>query len=225
MKLRLKEIRQVSEQVYTYVFGASRRFAFLPGQYMEWTLAGVPFDSRGNRRTFTIASSPTEDEILVGVKFYEPSSTYKKTMRAMKPGDDVYVSQLAGNFTLPHDPGQKLAFIAGGIGITPFRSMAKYLIDKSEQRDIVLLYVVGKPEEAAYKDVFSAAAQYGLRTVILTGSGKAFDAATIQRHIPDSEDRTFMLSGPQGMVEDAKSHLKELGVGATNIKTDYFSGY
>ena len=49
-------------------------------------------------------------------------------------------SQLAGDFILPEDKNKKLVFIAGGIGVTPFRSMIKYLIDKNEKRDIIIFY-------------------------------------------------------------------------------------
>jgi ferredoxin-NADP reductase len=91
-----------------------RQFKFLPGQYMEWTLAGVPFDSRGNRRTLTIASSPTEREVHLGLKYYNPPSMYKYTFSKLKPGDWLYASQIAGNFTLNGNERKKLAFIAGG---------------------------------------------------------------------------------------------------------------
>lgn len=100
VRLQLKEIQKISDRVFNYVFQPDRSFNFLPGQYMEWTLAGVPYDSRGNRRTFTIASSPTEPDVHLGLKYYEPASTYKASFHDMKPGDVVYASQLAGDFTL-----------------------------------------------------------------------------------------------------------------------------
>src|ERR1700731_4179463 len=66
-------------------------------------------------------------------------------------------AQIAGDFTLPSDPKQKLVFIAGGIGITPFRSMLKYLLDMGERRDIVLFYVNRTADDIAYKDILSEA--------------------------------------------------------------------
>ena len=57
----------------------------------------------------------------------------------MKPGDVIYGSQLAGDFTLPKDPDEKLAFIAGGIGVTPFRSMVQDLINRRDKRSVVVL--------------------------------------------------------------------------------------
>lgn len=232
--LRLKEIQRVSDQVYNYVFQPDKRFNFLPGQYMEWTLAGVPYDSRGNRRTFTIASSPTEEDVQLGLKYYEPASAYKATFGRLKVGDSIFASQLAGNFTMnPHDD-TKLVFVAGGIGITPFRSMIKYLLDNDIHRDVTLLYVVSSPDELAYHDDFVAAQRIGLRYVpVVTKPENATQGVVsaklsqdlIARAVPDFAERIFYISGPNRMVDGAKGYLLNLGVHHTSIKTDHFSGY
>jgi ferredoxin-NADP reductase len=234
VRLRLKEIQQISDQVYNYVFLPDRTFAFDAGQYMEWTLPQVEFDNRGNRRTFTIASSPTEDTVQVGVKFYNPSSMYKYQMSRMQPGDVIYGSQLAGSFTLVRDSKTKLAFVAGGIGITPFRSMAQYLLDTNQTRDIVLVYIVSRPEELAYADDFMAAEQIGMKVVPVLSNPEIQEPGMIsarlskeliEKTIPDYNDRTFYISGPNAMVHSAKTILRELDVDRLRIKTDHFSGY
>lgn len=232
--LRLTEVQKISDRVYTYVFQPETPFHFLPGQYMEWTLAGVPYDSRGNRRTFTIASSPTESTVRLGLKHYNPSSTYKAAFSQLQPGDMIYTSQLAGNFTLPRDPSRKLAFIAGGIGITPFRSMVKYLADTGQQRDIVLLYAVSDPAELAYMQEFMAAAPSGVRTLqVVTKPGvnapgavaAQLSSGLLAQLVPDYAERTFYVSGPSTMVDASKHYLRALGVHRRHVKTDHFSGY
>ncbi len=234
VRLQLQEVHKVSDQVYDYIFKPDRPFSFLPGQYMEWTLAGVPYDSRGNRRTFTIASSPTEPEVHLGLKYYEPASMYKATFEKLKPGDAVYASQLAGNFTLNGNEHKQLAFIAGGIGITPFRSMIKYITDKNLAADIVLLYVVSKPDEFAYVKQLKAANQAGVKTIpIVTQAGyrkpgiicAKLSPKVIADHVPDYSDRIFYVSGPEAMVDATKLFLRDLGVSRSHIKTDHFSGY
>ncbi|MDO8664889.1 MAG: RnfABCDGE type electron transport complex subunit D [Candidatus Liptonbacteria bacterium] len=172
--LSLSKKELAGEGIYDFVFHAGDKVQFRAGQYMEWTLGQDKPDSRGNRRCFTIASSPTEDEIRIGVKFYDNPSTFKSKMLSLEPGDKIVMGQLAGDFTLPSNPGEKLAFLAGGIGVTPFRSMAKYLSDKNEKRDIVLLYSNKTLSEIAYKEVFDeAAAKTGMRTVyVLTSTGE-----------------------------------------------------
>lgn len=234
LRLELKEVQQISERVYNYIFLPDRKFSFLPGQYMEWTLAGVPFDHRGNRRTFTIASSPTEDTVQVGLKYYEPSSTYKYEFSRLQAGDVVYASQLAGNFTLAGNENRKLAFIAGGIGITPFRSMVKYLSDTGAKCDIVLLYSVSDPAELAYKEELQEAAAVGVKTIALSPNAdsgypgvipRALSSELIAKTVPDYGERMFYISGPETMVQAAKGYLRSLRVSDLNIRTDHFSGY
>ena len=153
----------------------------------------------------------------------------------MKPGQSIFAGQLAGEFTLPKDPGQKLAFIAGGIGVTPFRSMVKDLMDRGEPRDIVMFYGNNKADEIAYSDIFDAAeATIGLRNVYAVAeSGAAsqgfhqgfIDKALIARTVPDFRERMFYLSGPRSMVVRFENVLGELGVPWTHIKTDFFPGF
>jgi ferredoxin-NADP reductase/Na+-translocating ferredoxin:NAD+ oxidoreductase RnfD subunit len=233
VRLQLKEIQKISDQVYNYVFQPERPLSFLPGQYMEWTLASVPYDSRGNRRTFTIASSPTEDQVHLGLKYFEPASTFKKVFHDLQPGDVVYGSHIAGNFTLS-DTSKKLAFIAGGIGITPFRSMAKYLTDKQLECDIILLYVVGKAEELAYLKELKAGASAGIKTIpiVTTLFYRAPNVVTakltpdlIAELIPDYAERTFYISGSDAIVDASEAYLTRLGIAKRQINTDHFSGY
>jgi ferredoxin-NADP reductase len=194
-------------------------------------------DSRGNRRYFTIASSPTEQHFRLGVKFYDRSSSFKKRMLSMVPGDLIMAGQLAGDFTMPRDPKKKLAFIAGGIGITPFRSMVKYLSDRDERRDVVLLYSNRAVSEIAYPDVFDEAAQtIGLKTIYaVTGTDETppekngykghIDGALIRREIPDYRDRIFYISGTHAMVSVMETMLSEMGIPRRQIKIDFFPGF
>lgn len=233
LHLKLAHIERSSDRVAGYVFTSNRKITFQPGQYMEWTMDLPHMDGRGNRRTFSIASSPTEEQVMLGVKFYEPSSTYKTALKAFKPGDILVAGQLAGDFVLPTDQKEKLVFIAGGIGITPFRSMLKYIIDTGQKRDIVMIYAVSDPSEVAYSDVLKEAEAHGIRIIRLLTSEKApkswkgstgkLTAELLAKEIPDHRERAFYLSGPQPMIEGLKSTIKNLG--ARKIKTDYFTGY
>jgi ferredoxin-NADP reductase len=234
VRLRLKEVQKISDQVYNYIFQPERRFAFLAGQYMEWTLPNVPYDARGNRRTFTIASSPTESEVHLGVKFYEPASQFKAGMEQLRPGDDIYASQLAGDFTLRGHEKQKLVFIAGGIGITPFRSMVKFLTDRAQAADVVLLYSVSDPRDFAYLDEFRAARHVGVKTILIVTNPShksadylttRIDADLIVKAVPDYAERIFFISGSNAMVDGVGRQLRQMGVARRHIKTDHFAGY
>ena len=232
--LTLVKIEQAANGAYDFVFKSDRKVNFQPGQYLEWTLGVKHADNRGNRRSFTIASAPTEAEVRLGVKFYPEASAFKRALAAMRPGDEIYASQLAGNFVLPKNPDTKLAFIAGGIGITPFRSMLQYLIDKRERREVVVLYGNAKVKDIAYGDVLERAeSELGIKTVYavaaeptpVKGTHAGFiDAELIRRQVPDFKERTFFLSGPHVMVDNFKRMLREMGVPRSRIKTDFFPG-
>ncbi len=218
--LRLKETTQVAPNVYDLVFEPiGRKLPFQPGQYLEWTLPHKKVDARGNRRIFSIASSPSEKYIHLGTKTYDRSSSFKNALLAMKPGKVIRVAHPAGSFTLPLDTSRKLAFIAGGIGITPFRSMVQSLSDNNDQRDVTLLYGERSPELFAYKSVFNKSS---ITTKYITG---AVDASHITNYVPDFKDRLFYVSGPHAMVQATVSTLKTMGVTSGNIKTDHFTGY
>ena len=235
--LALKAKVKVATDTYDFVFQPSEKMAFAPGQYLEWTLGHDHPDSRGNRRYFTIASSPTEEEIIMGVKFYPNASSYKKTMAVMNANDIIVASQLSGDFTLPKDKTKKLVFIAGGIGVTPFRSMLKYLLDKNERRDIVFFYSNKTVDDVAYKDVFDEAhEQLGIKTIypisdagVLPENWPGFSgritAEEIEREVPDYLSRIYYLSGPHGMVTAYEKTLKDMGVPNSHIKTDFFPGF
>lgn len=225
LRLTLSTITHISPQITDYAFVPDRSITFLPGQYLEWTLPGVKADDRGNRRTFSIASSPTEKELHLGVKFYQPTSAFKQHLQKLQPGDTLFAGQLAGNFTLPVNQKEKLLLIAGGIGITPFRSMLRYLADKKEQRDIHLIYLVAKAEDIAYKDTLDhAAAEHCCTSHILVGT-TPLDATALTAVVPDWQQRTAYLSGPNRMVEAVEKTLTTGGLATKNIKKDYFAGY
>lgn len=232
LRLSLKTINRISDNVYDFVFISDRKPQFIAGQYMEWTLPHKHVDDRGNRRTFTIASSPTEDEVHVGIKTYEPSSSFKRALLAMEPGQVLYAGQISGSFTLP-EAGQKLVFIAGGIGITPFRSMVKYIVDTSQKCDIVLVYAVANPIELAYEHIFKEAETAGVHYMpVLTievpnphwsGLQGMITKDFLQTHIPDLAERTVYLSGSHAMVDALKGQAKQAGAKQTVV--DYFPGY
>ncbi|HLG62246.1 MAG TPA: RnfABCDGE type electron transport complex subunit D [Ktedonosporobacter sp.] len=234
--LKLKRKSKIASDIVDFVFKSPQKLVFEPGQYMEFTLAHPKPDSRGVRRFFTLASSPTEEDIRLGVRFYNNSSSFKQSLYRIDSRTKMMAGQIAGDFTLPHDPEQKLVFIAGGIGITPFRSMLKYLLDTQQPRNIVLFYANRTVDEIAYKDVLSEAqAKLGVRIFYtLTGTETlprnwsglvgAINERMIREAVPDYADRVYYLSGPPGMVRAYERVLKDIGIGGSQIKKDFFPG-
>lgn len=210
IRLALKEQRRIGSEIVNFTFAKPAWFRHRPGQCMEWSLPLQKTDSRGTRRFFSLASSPTEKEIMVTARFPAPASRFKEAL---------------------------LAFIAGGIGITPFRSMLKSLSDRGEKRDIVLLFSASREDQVVFQDVPEEAAQkVGLKVTITltdmeniragrTGKRGLIDAAMIRGVIPDAARRRFFVSGPPGMVRAAVAALRSAGVRLSAIRMDDFQGY
>jgi ferredoxin-NADP reductase len=232
--LTLDRVEQAARGAYDFVFRPDRRLAFAAGQYLEWTLPIRRPDDRGNRRYFTIASAPAAEELRLGVKFSPGGSAFKRELAELRPGQTIVASQLAGNFVLPADPKRKLCFIAGGIGITPFRSMLEELLDRDERRPIIVLYGNGAIGDIAYRELLDeVSARLGIKThyAVLDPAGAPdnvhvglVDEAMVRRAVPDFAGRTFYVSGPQPMVAAERRLLRRMGVPFWRIKTDFFPG-
>ena len=234
-RLTLQRIEKKAQGAYDYVFSSNRPMVFEAGQYLDWTMAVRSPDNRGNRRSFTIASAPSESEVRLGVKFYPNPSTFKQGLLHMKPGQRLYAGQLAGEFTLPNNVEQKLAFIAGGIGVTPFRSMVQELMSRGESRDIVMFYGNNKADEIAYREIFDhACTAIDFKCVYAVAEPGAnsgnfhqgfIDKSLIVRMAPDFKDRIFYLAGPRALVVRYQNVLAELDIPWSHIKTDFFPGF
>ena len=126
--------------------------------------------------------------------------------------------------------------IAGGIGITPFRSMIKYLLDQRQRRPITLFYAARNVNDFAYKEVFDRAQQeLGIRTVYTVTDNRNLPQAwkgkigritpeLIRATVPDYRECIFYISGPRGMVDSFRDAIDQLGGGSLQIRTDYFAG-
>lgn len=237
LELRLKEKIQLAPLIFDYVFTANRKLAFTAGQYMEWTVDPAKADSRGNRRYFTIASSPMEKELRIGVKVPPEFSTFKKYLNSMHPGQRLIAGNLAGDFTLPRNAaGKTIVGIAGGIGVTPFRSIIKDLIDTNQKTNMVLFYAASDPAEFVYQDIFKQGENVGVKTVYILSGAKSLPLdwngktgyiteEMIRAEVPDYESGLYYLSGPNVMVDAYKKLLSSLKISQQNIHTDYFPGY
>ena len=228
--LKLVEVRDLGFDTKEFIFNKPKGMKFTAGQYLEWMLPHSKQDSRGIRRHFTISSSPHEDVLSFSARIGEERSTYKKQLLNMKPGDVIVASQLAGDFVLPKDSRDKLVFVAGGIGITPFLSHMKWLIDRGENRDIILFYCNKNHEHAAYKSFLNeVSSSLNIKVINVLAEEERegcengyITKEIIEKHVPDYLERKWYLSGPPGMVYAYADLLKSLKI--KNIKEDFFSG-
>lgn len=220
--LTFKEKIHLTGDIYEFVFTSNRPLKFKAGQFLEWMVPAKRGSGRGIRGYFTIASSPTEKEMRLGTKMVPTPGAFKRGLLALQPGDKVTAGQLAGDFILPVIKDEPLVFIAGGIGITPFRSIAQYLVDTKEQRNVTLLYQCKSEEEFAYKPIFEQAASAGLKVHYLTSP---LTPEVLKELAPNLTKSRVYISGPNGMVNAYKKMVRAAGLPASQLETDYFPGY
>ena len=245
ISLRFHSVTKLSREIYEFAFDPNVQLKFQAGQYVEWTLSHKPTDKRGIRRFFTVASAPEDPVVRLGVRVPPESSHFKDALLAFseppkKGGISiepiVSITGLAGEFTLPQDPTQRMAMIAGGIGITPFMSMFRHLAMRHERRDMVLLYAAPTPADFAYNDeIEKIKDSIGLTVIYLPtdftelsdweGPSGNVTNVLIQKEIKDFKVRHWYLSGPQAMVENYSWLVRSMGVAKKDIKTDYFPGF
>lgn len=235
--LPLRKTVELAHDTYAFIFDRPAKFAYEPGQFMEWTLSHKNPDNRGNRRYFSILTSPEEDILAIAVKFYTPPSSYKKVLLNLEPDNEIIASELGGDFTLPKNKSLKLCFIAGGIGIAPFRSMIKHMIETGDEIPVTLLYSNKTIYDIAFRELFEEAEKsIGLKMFYALSDIKSIppgwpglsgiiDNKTILKTTPDYMERVFYISGPPSMVNALRTTLKKMGVNGKNIKADYFPGY
>ncbi len=225
MELTLIEKRQEALGAVSFFFKPSLPILWIPGQFLIYNLEQENPDVRGKMRFFTISSAPFENHIAITTKIDgKAPSSFKKTLSQMKLGGKIQAKGPDGNFILD-DVSAEYVFIAGGIGITPFRAMIKQLNNNNNPINITLLYS-NKNEDIPFKSE--------LEQIMKTHPGfkihyfinpVRIDKDAIKKLVPDLEKPLYYISGPNNMVEDLLATLNNLGIEKKKIKLDYFHGY
>lgn len=223
--------QQEAANITSFWFRTERPLDYVAGQFIQLSVPHEHPDDRGIDRWFTLSSSPTEELISITTKFAARNgSTFMNALRILKPGKRLQMADPMGDFVLPKDTGIPLVFIAGGIGITPFRSMITWLIATGEQRNIQLIYAVETAQELIFTDVF---AHYAIDPIIFInrpsakwyGDTGALSADRILRSIDVPELKRIYISGPEQMVEVLFKDLQTQGIAREQLVADYFHGY
>ncbi len=221
--VRVLEQRPLSPAATEWLFEPSRPLRFEAGQYLELHLPHKT-DIRGMRRTFSIASAPeravaeSDPRLAIGIRTPEGGSSFKAALAALEPGTRIAATQIAGDFVLPRDASIPLLLLAGGIGVTPFASQLASLVERGDQRDIVVIVVPSNPDEVLYRETIEAA---GARLVTLSRDELTTDA--LRDAVPDLALRRTYVSGPPAVVAAARAALHRAG--SKRVQTDYFAGY
>lgn len=229
MNVTLDHIEPIAENIYTFWLKPDRRTTYIAGQYIEMYLPHDNPDDRGQKRWFTLSSSPSEELLAITTKhFGDPVSSFKQHLFALKPGATLQLSEPMGDFVLPKDTSIPLLFVVGGIGVTPVRSMVKWLTDVGEKREITVIYGARNVAQVAFRDVFEA---YGLSPqIILSEADASWDGKTgtitaqLIKEVSDANTLIY-ISGPEPLTEQLEADLKATGTSPDKLVLDFFPGY
>ncbi len=224
MLLTLIEKKKEAEDTTSFVFKPEIPFSWKPGQFLHYTLKHKNPDNRGPDRYFTIASAPYEQVVQATTRFAKAGSSFKKALRAFKIGDSIEGVAPDGNFTLDN-PSQESVFIAGGIGITPFRSILLSFAHQKIPIKVTLLYA-NKTKDFVFKqELESIAKQNPNFKIHFIVDPKRIDENVIKKTVVNLKKPIFFVSGPEPMVEGIDELLKSLSIPKNHIKNDFFPGY
>jgi ferredoxin-NADP reductase len=233
MLLTLTARHREGENFEAFQFQPERPFTFEAGQYLRYTLNHREPDNRGVSRFFTIASAPAEGFVMLTTRLSTPGSSFKQALSRLGEGEVVEADGPSGRFVYT-DRGMSAVFVAGGIGITPFRSILVDLATRPVEADITLLYANSTPD-IPFRQLFDDLATKLPRLKIAytisqpdpawRGSVGRIDERFIREHAPLAREPLFYVAGPKGMVEATAETLGTIGVAADRIKRDFFPGY
>jgi ferredoxin-NADP reductase len=235
-KVTLERKEQVAEGTLAFHFQRPADFQFKPGQFMNVTLIGPPeTDAEGNTRSFSIASAPFETDLTVATRIRD--TAFKRVLKAMPPGSEVSIAGPFGSFTL-RQGSRPAVFLAGGIGITPFRSMLLQAAHEKLSRRLFLFYSNRRPEDAPFLDELLGleAETDGFRVIgTMTDMEKSrlpwqgetgyVNGEMLSKYVDDLAAPIYYSAGPPGLVAAMQQMLREAGISEDDVLTEEFPGY
>jgi len=217
--------------IRTFYFRPETPLRYTAGQYIELTVPHANPDNRGQKRWFTLSSSPTEELASITTKFAaDGGSSFKKALRHLQPGNDAVMSEPLGDFVLPKLLQTPLIFVAGGIGITPFHSMLTWLSTTNEQRPITMLYGVHSEDEIIFQDTLDRAHQHATLIVKEPSPAWGGERGVLTPELimgigQPSQESLVYISGPEPMVQQLSKSLVHLGLEKRQLVLDEFPNY
>jgi ferredoxin-NADP reductase len=236
VKARIKDKQEVAKGTVFVTFDLlGEELDFKPGQYFFITLPDVGYqDDKGLRRHISVVTSPNERGVL-GLATRMRDSAFKQTLRELPVGAEVDVEPPKGDFALPEDTKRSLVFVAGGIGITVFRSMLLYIREQGLAHRVTLVYSNRDRESTAFLDELQQLEQQipDFRLILTMtddpnweGETRMVDANFFKDRLGENLDRyTFLVAGPPAMTEGVEKALREAGVNEENVIAESYSGY
>lgn len=222
IRLTVVRLKQLNSECKSIVFERPHSFNYEAGDWIDIDFADTSY--RGGK-TYSLSSSPTEDELVIS--FREGISPFKRKLQAVRPGDKMYISQYGNDYGFQLKNNRASVLIAGGIGIAPFRSMLKEMYDKQDSNYVQLAFL-NKGKEFLFKDELESwrrvlpnlAIEY-----IPTQDLKRKERDRLLKSAIDPEAQNYYIAGPTGMVTSTYDLLDGLNISGKDIRIDNFGTY
>ncbi|HKF53410.1 MAG TPA: FAD-dependent oxidoreductase [Candidatus Acidoferrales bacterium] len=235
--MKLKARKEVAEGTMEFLLEKPAGFDFKPGQAMEVKLNNPPeTDGEGNSRAFSIASAPYEPDIMFATRMRD--TAMKRSLKKIPIGTELEIDGPWGDLKLHTRAARPAVFIAGGIGITPFRSMVMDAAHNKLGHKISLFYSNRRPEDTAFLDDLTRAEKENPNFKLIATmtemekSSRPWNGKTgvvtkemISGALPDLSEPIFYLAGPGGMLTAMQKLLLGAGVNEDDIRAEEFAGY
>lgn len=235
--VKLLRREKVAEGTMAFYFEKPSSLVFKPGQYLDCTLTHPPeTDSEGNIRSFSIASAPAEPDLMLATRLRD--TAFKRVLSTMPLGSELQIDGPMGSFTLHKNVSRPAVLLAGGIGITPFRSMIVHNSHNGLAPRIVLFYSNRRPEDATFLNELREMGSDNkmFRAVcVMTEMEKSnrpwkgetgyLDKDMLARYVPDFSAPIYYIAGPPAMVAATTEILKKIGINEDDVRAEDFAGY
>lgn len=226
--VKLLEKITVAENTVMFSFEKPKNFTFIPGQWIRMIIPGIKREKETGERIMSLCSAPSDSTLDITMRI--STTLFKQAMSSLKLGDAIELSEASGYLKLHDDCSQSVVFIAGGIGITPFRSMIRDQKIKNFTHEIYLFHCNQTLKSTPFPDDFQKIKSNKFRYIPIFSREKIQHAE--HGHItPDMLKKylqtplskyTFYIVGTAAMVIGIKKMLHDLAIQPTNIKMELF---
>ena len=225
MKLTLTDRHPETSDVTTFIFTPDAPVSWKAGQFLEYHLPHPDKDDRGDVRWFTISAPPFEQHPQITTRFTaQKGSSFKRALKDLAIGDTIEVKTPEGEFVI-ENPDAHYVFVAGGIGITPFRSILQQADHDGLRLNVDLLYA-NRSDEFVFKgELDELAARNPKLKLHYIVAPQRIDEQLLAEYNQKDPKAIFYVSGPEPMVEALDATLKGIGVPEERITNDFFPGY
>jgi ferredoxin-NADP reductase len=235
--VKLKRRRKVAEDTIAFNLTKPSGFEFKAGQSVDLTLINpAETDGRGNTRPFSLASAPFEKDLMITTRM--GNTAFKRIFNSLPLDTAIKMEGPFGNLTLHNKPDRPGVLLAGGIGITPFRSMVLQAAHDARPHELYLFYSNRRPEDAAFNDELREVETQNPKFKLIgimtemeksslpwNGEREHVSKAMLERYVANLQNAMFYIAGPPDMVATINKTLNGAGIDDDDIRSEEFSGY